>query len=166
MPSISFTPHSVALKAICHRNDSILALATSPGNLPVVRFLDGCSVRFGSRPGPRPNPLCLGWILTGPDINPRVFARVRLGLQFQFTVSTTSGQLQLQLSISVLMISLHDEYGDCAVLVPLSPPAHKFAIRPIFVEWLWNNMTSYSKFADFQWRLNEHWSDRKSESGK
>jgi len=41
-----------------------LVLATGPGNLPVVRFLASRSVQFGSRPGQKPNPLCLGRFVT------------------------------------------------------------------------------------------------------
>jgi len=47
-------------------------------------------------------------------------------------------QLGLQLSIWVLIVSWHDQYIDCAVLAAHSPAAFRFAIRLIFVEWLWN----------------------------
>jgi hypothetical protein len=39
-----------------------------------------------------------------------------------------------QLNISVLIISQHNQYVDCAVLVTLSPPAFRFAIRQVFIE--------------------------------
>jgi hypothetical protein len=41
-----------------------LVLATGPGNPPAVRVLTGGSVRFGSRPGQKPDPLCLGGFVT------------------------------------------------------------------------------------------------------
>jgi len=40
----------------------------------------------------------------------------------------------LQLSIWVLIVSQHDQYVDCAVLVALSPPTFTFAMRQVFVE--------------------------------
>ena len=45
-------------------------------------------------------------------------------------------QVWLQLSIWVLIVSWHDQYVDCAVSAALSPPAVRFAIRPVFVESL------------------------------
>jgi hypothetical protein len=45
-------------------------------------------------------------------------------------------QLWLKLSVWVLIVSGHDQYADCAVLAPLSPPTVRFAIGPIFGESL------------------------------
>jgi len=57
-----------------------LVLATGPGNPPAVRVLTG-----GSVPDPAKNPThcCLGGLLPGPDIEPRVFGRVGTGPRFQ-----------------------------------------------------------------------------------
>ena len=60
------------------------------------------------------------------------------------TPAFASPDVSLQLSIWVLIVSWHDVYADCAVLASLSPPAFRFAIRPIFVE-------SLSKTREFRW---------------
>jgi len=60
-----------------------------------------------------------------------------------------SPQLGLELIIWVLIISWHDEYADYAVLPDLSPPASRFLIRLIFVEWLWNKGKFETKFAGY-----------------
>jgi len=71
----------------------------------------------------------------------------------------------LQLSIWVLIVSQHDQYVDCAVLVALSPPAFRFAIWQVFVE-------SQSITRQFRIQpviisqpLDKYQSDRKSEAG-
>jgi len=83
-----------------------------------------------------------------------------------FHGSYTLAELWLQISFWVLIVSWHDQYVYCAVLPALSPPAFRFAIRPIFVELLWNNARFYVIFAGFRQWLNEYWSDRQSESGR
>ena len=77
-----------------------------------------------------------------------------------------SPDISLQLSIWVLIVSWHDVYADCAVLAVLSPPALRFAIRPIFVE-------SLSKTREFRFKstlisqpLDEYQSDLNAESGR
>ena len=75
-------------------------------------------------------------------------------------------QLWLQLTICVLIVSWHGPHVNCSALAALSTPAFKFAIRLIFVEWLWNNGWIQAKLAGFRSRLNEYLSDRKSESGR
>ena len=59
-------------------------------------------------------------------------------------------QLSLQLAIWVLIVSRYDQYADCAVLAALSPPDVRFAIGPIFIESLWNNITFRAKFPGFR----------------
>ena len=61
-----------------------------------------------------------------------------------------SPDVSLQLSIWVLIVSWHDVYADCSVLAALSPPAFRFAIRPIFVE-------SLSKTREFRWKSTHIW---------
>jgi len=72
----------------------------------------------------------------------------------------------LRLSIWVLIVSQHEQYVDCAVLVAPLPPAFRFAIRQVLVE-------SRSKTRQFRWNsafisqpLNEYQSDRKSARGR
>jgi hypothetical protein len=48
-------------------------------------------------------------------------------------------QLCLKLSIWVLIVSWYCQYVNCSALAALLPPAFRFAIWLIFVEWLWNN---------------------------
>ena len=55
-----------------HRDERQLVLATGPGNLPEVRVLTGSSVRFVSRPGQKPDPLCLGGVVTRTGHKPAV----------------------------------------------------------------------------------------------
>ena len=50
-----------------------LVLATGPGNLPVVRYLASGSVWLGSRLGQKPDPLCLGRVVTRTGHKPAVF---------------------------------------------------------------------------------------------
>jgi len=61
---------SVGLEASIHAE---LVLATGPGNPPAVRVLTGGSVRFGSKPGQKPDPLCLGGFVTRTGHKPAVF---------------------------------------------------------------------------------------------
>ena len=75
-------------------------------------------------------------------------------------------KLCLQLSIWVLIISWHGQYINSSTLAALSPPALKFAIGLIFVEWLWNNGLIWPKLVGFQLRPNQYLSDRKSERGR
>ena len=51
----------------------LIVLATGPGNLPAVRFLASDSVRFGSRPGQKPDLLCVGGSVTRTGHKPAVF---------------------------------------------------------------------------------------------
>ena len=113
-----------------------VVLATGPGNPRAVQVLTGGSDWFGSRPGQKPNQLCLGGFVTRtghravgiwPASNRTADPNIRFLL------------LWLQLSIWVLIVSWHSQYVNCSALAPLWPPASKFAIRLIFVEWLWNN---------------------------
>jgi len=90
----------------------------------------------GQEPPRNPNLVTSAGLLPGPDINPRFFGRVGTGPRFHFTVPTTLAELGLQLSFWALIVSRHDQYVDCAVLVALSPHTFRIAIRPIFVEWL------------------------------
>ena len=78
----------------------------------------------------------------------------------------SSLQFSLQLSIWVLTVSWHDQYVDCVVLSPLSPPALTFAIGPIFVESQSKTRTFRPKFHLLSQRFNEYWSNRKSDSGR
>jgi len=128
--------------------------------------LPGCGPRWNRPDGPGPgqeppsnlNQVTSAGLLPGPDIYPRVFGRVGTGLWFL--------QLWLQLSIWVLIVSRHEQYVDCAVLTVLWPPTFRFVIRLIFVKWLRNTGSFEAKFAGFQLRLKEYWSDRKSEIGR
>jgi len=99
-----------------------VVLATGLGSLPAVRVLTSSLVRFGSRPGEKPDPLCLGGFVTLAAVPLVPFLH-----------------LSLKLSIWVLIVSWHDQYVDCAFLAALSLPAVRFAIGPIFVELLQNN---------------------------
>jgi len=54
----------------------------------------------------------------------------------------SSSPFCLQLSIWVLIVSQHDQYVACAVLVALSPPAFRIGIRQVFVE-SWTNTRQY-----------------------
>jgi len=140
-----------------------LLLATGPGNTGAVRFLSSGSVPFGSKPGQKPEPLCLGGVVTQSGHKPTVFFH---GLYPDSGSILRSLPLLLQLSISVQIVSWHHQHVNCAALVALSPPAFRLAIRLIFVEWLWNRGTFRAKLARFRQRLNYYWSDHKSESGR
>jgi len=70
----------------------------------------------------------------------------------------------LQLSIWVLIVSQHDQYVDCAVLVALSPPAFRFALWEAFVESRSKTRQSRLQSAIISQPLNEYQSDRQSES--
>jgi len=72
----------------------------------------------------------------------------------------------LRLSIWVLIVSQHDQYVDCAVLVALSPPAFRFAIWQVFVESRSKTRRFRLKSPIISQPLNEYQSDRKSESGR
>jgi len=120
------------------QNETPLVLPTGPGNPPLVRFLPGGSVQFGSRPGQKPNPLCLGRVVTQTGNRNAGFWP---GWNRTMVRTIRFLQLWFQTSIWVLIVSWHGEYVDCADLCARSPPASRFAIRPIFVELLWNNAT-------------------------
>jgi hypothetical protein len=53
-----------------------LVIATGPGNLPAVEVVTGGPIRFGSRPGRRPNPLCPGVFVTRTGYNSLFFDQV------------------------------------------------------------------------------------------
>jgi len=59
-----------------------------PSNPPAVRVLAGGSVRFGSLPGQKPEPLCLGGFVTQTEPKPCVFGRVETGPRVHFAVPT------------------------------------------------------------------------------
>jgi len=145
------------------RDNYQVVLATSPGNKPAVGVMTSGSVRFGSRPGQIPDHLCLGGFVTQRRHRT---ARSWPGWNWTAVPNIWLLLLCLQLSIWVLIISQHDQYIDCAVVVALSPSAFKFAIRLIFVEWLWNNGGFWTKLVGFRSPLNEYLSDRKCESGR
>jgi hypothetical protein len=51
----------------CHiQNDIHLVIATGLSNKPMVRILTGGSVRFGFRPGQKPNPYLSWQVVTQP----------------------------------------------------------------------------------------------------
>jgi len=116
-------------------NDCLVVLPTGPGNPPVVRDWTGKTVWFGSRPVQKPNPLCLGGVVT---LTRQRTVSVWPGWNWTVVPTLLFLHLWLQSRFWVLIVSCHDEYADCAVLRTLSPPAFRFVIRPIFVEWLWN----------------------------
>jgi len=84
------------------------------------------------------NRLTSAGILPRPDINQEVFGPARTAPWFNFKVPATLPQLWSQWSIWVLIVLWHDQSANCAVLCAVLPPAVRFAIRPIFVELLWN----------------------------
>jgi len=140
-----------------------LVLPTGPGNPPAVRMLSGGSVRFGSRPSQKPNPPCLGAFVTRPRHR-------TVGIWPGWNRTTVQNicflLLWLQLSIRLIIVSWHSQHINCSPVVPLPPPAFQFAIRLIFVEWLWNNVSFWPKLPGFRSQLNEYLTDRKSESGR
>jgi hypothetical protein len=75
-------------------------------------------------------------------------------------------QLWLHFCIWVLIASCHGEYVNCSAWAALLPPAFKFAIWLIFVEWLWHNCWIQAKLAGYRSRLNEYLSDLKSPTGR
>ena len=113
-----------------------LVLATGPGNPSEVQVLISGSVRFGSRPGQKPDPVCLGGVVTQTGNRT---AGIWLGWNRTADPNTWFLLLLLQLSIWVLIVSCHSQYVNWSALAPLSPAAFKFAIWLIFVEWLWIN---------------------------
>jgi len=137
-------------------------LATGPGDLPVFGILTGGSVQFSSRPRQKPDQHCLRGVVTRTGHKPMVFLA---GVYQDHCSISQFLQLWLQLSISVVIVLWHDQYVDCTDLTALLPPACRLAIRPIFVEWVWKNVQPLEKFAGFWLRLNEYWSDRKSNGG-
>jgi len=72
----------------------------------------------------------------------------------------------LQVSNSVLIVSQHDQYVDCAVLVALSPPGFRFAIQQVFIESRSKTRQFHLNSAFISQPLNEYQSDRKSETGR
>jgi len=83
------------------------------------------------------------------DINPSVFDRVGIAPWFDFTIPSILAERWPTLSIGVLIVSWHDLYVNCVVLFALSPHNFNFAIRPIFVESLWNNAQIASEICGF-----------------
>jgi len=138
-------------------------LATGPGDPPVVPVLTSGWVRFGTRPCQKLDPLCLGGF--GTRTGHRT-AGIWRGWNRTAVPNIRFLLLWLQLSIWVLNVSCHSHYVNWSAIAPPSPPAFKFAIRLIFVEWLWNNGWFQAKLAGFRSRLNEYLSDCKSESGR
>ena len=74
--------------------------------------------------------------------------------------------LWLPLSIWLLIVSWHGQNLNCPALAALSPPASRFAIWLIFVEWLWHNGWIQTTLAHIRPQINEYLSDRKSEFGR
>jgi len=72
----------------------------------------------------------------------------------------------LQLSIWVLIISWHNLYMKYALWCPLSSPVLRFPIGPIVIESRWKPGPFGEIFGLISQRLNEYWSDRKSENGR
>jgi len=112
-----------------------LVLAMGPHNPPVVQFLATGWIRIGSRPSQKPDPRCLCGVVTWTRHKPVV---VQPGRNWPTVLTLLFLHLWLQLSISVLIVSWHDQYGDCALLTALSPYLFRFPIRLIFIEWLSN----------------------------
>jgi len=111
-----------------------VVLATGPGNPPAVRVLTGGAVRFGPRPGQKPEPRLSSRVVTRPGYGT---AGISPGSNRTAVTNLRFLQLSLQLSIWVPIILWHDQYVNCAEWWALSPPASRFAIRVIFDEWLW-----------------------------
>jgi hypothetical protein len=124
-----------------------IVLAMGPCNPPVVWVLTCGSVRFGSRIDQKPEPQLTWRVVTLPG-----HRAVGIWPVWNRTADPNIQFLQqwLQLSIWVLIISWHDRYVNCADLAPLWPPAFKFAIGLIFVEWLWNKGDFWVNFAGFR----------------
>jgi hypothetical protein len=75
-------------------------------------------------------------------------------------------EVWLQLSIWVLIVSQHDQYIDCAVLVTLSPPAFRFAIQQVFGE-SWSNTHQFHLIPGITSQpLNKYQSDYKFECSR
>jgi len=70
----------------------------------------------------------------------------------------------LQLSIGVLIISQNNINMKYAVWCPLSSPMLRFAIRSIVVKSRWKPGHFGLIFGLISQRLNDYWSDRKSEN--
>ena len=60
--------------------------------------------------------------------------------------NSANSELSLQLSIWVVIVSQYDIYVQDAVVDALSRPIVQFAIRSLFVEWLWNNTEDFAFF--------------------
>jgi len=75
-------------------------------------------------------------------------------------------QLWIQLSIGVLIVLQHDIYVKFADRCPISSPALRFAIGSIFIESHWNSAENHAKMTGFSLRLNDYWSNCKSENGR
>jgi len=88
-------------------------------------------VRFQIRS--KPNPLCLD---VGVSCTWHKTIGFWPGSNWTAVQSIWFLQLFLQLSVWVLIVSRHHEYADCVLLGAISPPALRFAIRLILVEWL------------------------------
>jgi len=114
-------------------------LATGPGNPPGVRVLTCDSVWFGSRPGQKPDPLLSWQVVTQPRHRT---SGIWPGWNWTAVPNLRLLQLWLQSSIWVLIVLWHNQYVDFAELRVLLPPAFRFAIRLIFVEWMWKRGNS------------------------
>jgi hypothetical protein len=124
-----------------------LMLATGPGYPPGVRALTGSSVWFGSSPGQKPEPLCLGVFVTRSGQKPAVFWPV---CNWTAVLLLRVIQLWLKFSVWVPLISRHDEYVGYADLASLLPPAVRFTIGPKFIESRWNNPILSVKLVAFR----------------
>jgi len=80
-------------------------LAMGPGNPPAVGFLAGGSVRFGYRPGEKPDLLCLGGVVTRTGHKPTGCWLGGTAPLVNFRGLSALAQLWPQLSIRVLIVS-------------------------------------------------------------
>jgi hypothetical protein len=122
----------------CHYSDYVewLVLAMCPGNSSAVMVLTGGLVWFGFRPSQKPDLLCHGRFVTQTGHRT---AGIWPGWDRTAVPNIRFLPLYLQLGIWVLIISWHSQYVNHSALATISPPAFKFAIRLIFVEWLLNH---------------------------
>jgi len=138
----------------CIRLWSPRVLPTGSGKPPAVRVLTCGSVWFVSTTGQKPELVLFWRVVTWPRHRT---AAIWPGWNRTAVPNLLFTPLWLQFSMWVLIILQHDQYVDYAELWPLSPVAFRFAIRLIFVEWLWKKAQLKAKFAGFWSRLHEYW---------
>jgi len=106
------------------------------------------------------------WSSPRLHLNPHTFSLVRTWLQISLTVPTTLAELWLQLGLWALNLSRYTQFVDCEIAADILPPVLRFTIIPLFIRSVWNTAEMYMRFAGFQLRHNDHWSDHKSASGR